>query len=339
MTRVLIISASEDTHARAIAKEVVRCGGNAEIIDFATLGSARSVAHRVKPTGRSRRLIRESADRVIDLDGVTSVWWRRPRQVALPDILASASDRRFAAREWASTLTSLFDRSVLRIVNDPHTEAKCAKPLQLEAARAVGISVPDTIITSDSAEAKAFVEAHHGNVVTKALNSPEVGVVDTRLWDSVCEAAINDLVFAPTIFQERVAGPADLRITVVGTEVFAASAADDGHGSPIDSRLDLDREWSAPRLGDSAVCQIRELMHRLGLRMGVLDFKLRDSGELVFLEVNPQGQWLFVEILTGMKIAAAVADLLMNSGEGRRESGPSVRSATTTAPHAAESAP
>ena len=52
-------------------------------------------------------------------------------------------------------------------------------------------------------------------------------------------------------------------------------------------------------------------MQRLGLRYGAADFRVAPDGDLVFLEVNPAGQWLFVEYATGQPIAAALADLLV----------------------------
>jgi glutathione synthase/RimK-type ligase-like ATP-grasp enzyme len=52
------------------------------------------------------------------------------------------------------------------------------------------------------------------------------------------------------------------------------------------------------------------LQRRLGLYYGAIDMRLTPDGEYVFLEVNPAGQWLFVERLTGMPIGQAVADLL-----------------------------
>ena len=51
-------------------------------------------------------------------------------------------------------------------------------------------------------------------------------------------------------------------------------------------------------------------MGELGLLFGTIDMKLTEGGEHVFLEVNPQGQFLYIEILTGLPIANAVADFL-----------------------------
>jgi hypothetical protein len=59
------------------------------------------------------------------------------------------------------------------------------------------------------------------------------------------------------------------------------------------------------------------LLEELGLRYGALDFRRRDDGAWSFLEVNPGGQWLFVEERTGQPITAALASLLARGEAGR----------------------
>jgi D-alanine-D-alanine ligase-like ATP-grasp enzyme len=55
------------------------------------------------------------------------------------------------------------------------------------------------------------------------------------------------------------------------------------------------------------------LLDRLELPMGMIDLKLTDDGEPVFLEVNPQGQFLFLQPLTEQPLLAAFADYLSAS--------------------------
>ena len=56
---------------------------------------------------------------------------------------------------------------------------------------------------------------------------------------------------------------------------------------------------------------LRSLMAALGLVYGAIDMRLTEEGEYVFLEVNPAGQWLFIEQRTGQPITAAVTDRLV----------------------------
>jgi len=55
---------------------------------------------------------------------------------------------------------------------------------------------------------------------------------------------------------------------------------------------------------------LRALMRRLGLVYGAIDLRLTPDGRYVFLEINPAGQFLYVEQQTGQPIAAALAALL-----------------------------
>jgi|GEM_PF-4386912 len=55
----------------------------------------------------------------------------------------------------------------------------------------------------------------------------------------------------------------------------------------------------------------RELLERLGLVFGCFDFVVQPDGEPVFLEVNQQGQFLFVEQATGQPLLDAFSELLL----------------------------
>jgi len=64
---------------------------------------------------------------------------------------------------------------------------------------------------------------------------------------------------------------------------------------------------------DSRTCELSlGLVRKLGLEMGVLDAKLLDTGEVCFLEVNPQGQFLFLEGATGFDLTGMCAAFLLD---------------------------
>ena len=54
----------------------------------------------------------------------------------------------------------------------------------------------------------------------------------------------------------------------------------------------------------------------LGLSYGAVDLVLTPEGRYVFLEINPNGQYLWVEDATGLPISDALCDLLMGSSIG-----------------------
>ena len=78
----------------------------------------------------------------------------------------------------------------------------------------------------------------------------------------------------------------------------------------LDWRRNLDVPFSESSLSDSSAAALRAVLRGLGLRMGVFDLKETPEGEVVWLEVNPQGQFLFAEGLSGCPLTAAFASFL-----------------------------
>jgi hypothetical protein len=241
---------------------------------------------------------------------VTAVWYRRPgRTVADPGITDSL-DRSFAENEWQFALDGFFSAMPVPVISPPLRQRAAIKPRQLAAASAAGLRVPKTLITSDAEEAVAFVRSH-SRVIHKAMSSPPHRLLDTREWSAFEESRLDDLALSPIVLQEMIEGPSDLRVTVVGQQLFTAEI----HGTPRyrgpDSRLDLDAPCNPYHLSDDVSHAILRVMETLGLAFGTVDLKRTWDGDFVFFEVNPQGQFLYIEIRTAQQISAAVADLLM----------------------------
>jgi len=62
---------------------------------------------------------------------------------------------------------------------------------------------------------------------------------------------------------------------------------------------------------------VRELLRGLGLRFAATDFVVTPAGEWYFLDLNPNGQWAWIEQETGLPICAAIADALSEGPPGR----------------------
>jgi hypothetical protein len=80
----------------------------------------------------------------------------------------------------------------------------------------------------------------------------------------------------------------------------------------VDSRLDTSVAFTRERLPASVSKSLTTLMGALGLVFGVLDIRLGLDGEYYFLEVNPQGQFAYLEIKTGLPIFASLAQFLVH---------------------------
>ena len=64
------------------------------------------------------------------------------------------------------------------------------------------------------------------------------------------------------------------------------------------------------RGGDAVADRLKELMRLLGLTFGGIDLVLTPDGDYVFLEVNPSGQWLWLDDKLTLGISDAIASWL-----------------------------
>ena len=203
-----------------------------------------------------------------------------------------------------------------------NSDADC-KPEQLLRAQSFGFDVPASLITQDPDSLRAFASTH-GPIICKALREGVVPSNGTRrlfhtevLRDQDL-ASLTDLGPEPYLFQALVEKRYDLRITVIGDEALGCKI--DSQSAPdarVDwrkgdiSRLSHTRYQLPPSLADRCV----KLTRSYGLRFAAIDLARRGDGEYTFFELNPNGQWAWIEHLTGLPLRAHLVDELV--GEGR----------------------
>lgn len=320
---IVIFAPADDEHAAAVARELDGSGARVEIVDLAgfpqRLSMTASYACCADCGGRDFAL--ELGDgRRLDLAEVGAVWWRRPRMPRISPDVADEGHRLFALGEAHEALTGTWHALDVFWVNDPaRDEIAHRKVLQLSVAQDVGLRIPRTLITNDPDEARRFVDARgYRDVIYKAFSATEREWRETRLLRAEELEQLDDVRYAPVIFQEYVAAVCDLRVTVVGDEVHAAAIHSQETAYPVDFRMDMaNARIEAAELPDAVTELLQALMARLGLVYGAIDMRRTPDGRYVFLEINPAGQWLFVEQRTGQPIAAAMARLLLERDAAR----------------------
>lgn len=205
-----------------------------------------------------------------------------------------------------------------RWLNDPVQQRLADnKPYQLDQAAQCGLRVPATVITSDPGRAQEFMREHPMSIVKPLALHPLSG---RMVYASVPEGdqlkRLEGLKLAPCIIQEMVPKAYELRITVVGDKVFSAEIMSQADaGTAIDYRrkpIQVDAvPVRATEIPHELKTSILALMSKLGLRFGCLDLVVTPDNGIVFLEVNPNGQWWFVQRETGLPIAEAIAAQLL----------------------------
>ena len=248
-------------------------------------------------------------DSVIDNE-YDVVWWRRARKPHLPKDSMHPSDYKFVARENALFYESLTNNMapIARWVNDKDAATRAiSKLLQLKLAVACDLTIPITLCSNDPQEIRCFFLKHEkSGVIYKPFCSnfwfEEGGVrisYTTKL--SFLELPSNELLqLTPSIFQKEIKKKYELRITYFDGYMVAAKLNSQAHAAgKVDWRAIPGKEMSIDPyiLPDYLEHQIRAFMKKMGLVFGSLDFIVNEESEYVFLEVNEQGQFLWIEEL------------------------------------------
>lgn len=303
----MIISSVNDAHAHAVIQALAERRVDVELLDLADFPTQLTLAIAFEDTHRRFTLHRASGG-TLDLSSVGAVWWRRPQPFRLPAALTDSTHRRFAWSEATTAFQGLYQAMDAFWVNDPVRDAAAHhKPWQLAVAQQIGLSIPATLMTSDPEEARDFWRRNEGCVIYKAFVSLREAWRETRRLRPEEEAFSEAVRTTPVIFQRFVEAVADVRVTIIGDEVFAAATDVREAEYPLDFRMNPDAQFEKHTLPDGVQDALRSLMHRLELQYGAIDLRLSPQGEYVFLEINPAGQFLWIENATGQKIAAALA--------------------------------
>jgi glutathione synthase/RimK-type ligase-like ATP-grasp enzyme len=184
------------------------------------------------------------------------------------------------------------------------------KPAQLVAAADLGFTLPPTLITNVPEDARMFIKAY-APVVYKAFRGvTATGGMAGAIWTQrvTAEELDESITVCPHLFQAEVSKGADVRVTVVGTQVFAFTVRTSDR--LLDWRAgDWDTLVYEPcEVPDDVRLAMLGYLNRFGLEFGCFDFVIGPDNQWNWLERNPNGQWGFLP--DAPRIAEAIADLL-----------------------------
>jgi ATP-grasp ribosomal peptide maturase len=246
-------------------------------------------------------------ERVVSMEGLRSIWIRRPSEPA-----AHAEDPSpWLTAESGQALYGMLDCTTARWMNDPGAAAKARnKPWQLRLAHQSGFPVPATVITTYPQIARQFAEQYRQVVVKSVSGKPPSDppmALPTTLVPP--DADFDGVAAGPTLLQRYIPKAADIRLTSVGDESFAArKAAEPGQ---VDGRFgDTGHSWQPVAVPARIARAVAMYKNLAGLAYGAFDFAEDSEGTWWFLECNQGGQFGFVELQTDQPIAEAVASWL-----------------------------
>lgn len=255
---------------------------------------------------------------IADFEKLKGIYYRAPVFLRTQSKNTLSVEEQLERSQWSSFLRNLilFENAVW--INNPVDTYRAEnKMYQLLMAKKCGMNIPDTHVTNSSDVIK-----EENLYIVKSLDTALFYDVEKRIelftYSNVVsgrELKDYDLHAAPVFIQEFLNPKVDCRITYIMGKMFPFQILKRGEGVYGDWRFDKEKlEYIPFILPETEKQKILSMMSALNLNFGGIDLALVD-GKYYFIEVNPTGEWGWLENSTGCEISKSIADALSLEGQ------------------------
>lgn len=300
------------------------------VIDYLNVANIRIVRINSKIFGGLNSINEITIDiprRQLLIDGheVKFIWFRKSPRLLLSDNIVDELIG-FFTREIHYFMYSLYifvNSTGMKVLGSGSYEyIDINKIRALMMASSVGLDVPETILSTRSADIVAFKE-EYGDLISKTIRNPEFIRSDQYKYSMYTKAVNFDKlgrtnVALPSIVQKNYLKKYELRIFIIDLDVFAAAVfSQDKDETQIDSRNYGKSQFRiVPYQLPSVVEEkLLLLMKLLSLNTGSIDMIVTHKGEYIFLEVNPVGQYEYLENLCNYPLNKRIASYILQNYE------------------------
>jgi glutathione synthase/RimK-type ligase-like ATP-grasp enzyme len=308
MTRFVVITSSPDPHVEMVQKHLDE---EFTIFDPMSLMLGDSLSYEL---AEGQFMVRTTDN---DLSSCSLIWYRKPTLPAGQELPVLPRFRPFTLSAYTNTVKAMYSLLAEKVwVSDVWAILRAnSKPLQLELASRVGFNVPRTLITSSKDVAARFIR-EVGRVITKPMGTEHIEfrgqafAVYTTTISALDDFSLEGLHIAPAIFQQAIEPALHLRVTIMGNQAWTCSIKWEYETEEnIDWRMGIAGGliYQSYNLPPALVEKCVEINKLLGTKFGAFDLILDKQGQYWFIEVNPNGQWGFVEEETGLPLSKAMA--------------------------------
>lgn len=314
---LLIVTNRSDVHADELIRRFHDSSVTVFRLNTEDVFKKVRVTLEIAPDGQWSGRIENEAGRQVCLQDVKVAWIRRP-DYSHGDLEALID--KFIVAEIRALIDCILAIPDIKFINEDFDARRAkTKAQQLIASGRLGIKVPRTIVTNSASDLKKFVDAAYGDLLVKPIYTSNFciggvkhGIFSRKVSREELLNVAHLVVNSPTQIQDYIEKAYELRITVVGDNVFPIRIdSQTNEVTRIDWRvrtslnphsiMDIPRE-----IGDFC----RKFVKCQNLVYGAMDFIVQPDGEFVFLENNPSGQYLWLESETGAPITEALVDYI-----------------------------
>lgn len=326
--KVVIVTHSEDNECVRMVTEALNAKG-AEAYRLDTDLFPTDVQISMSEDNQGKRHVLTVPDGEVNTDELTAVWYRR---LKLGHKIPTTMDPKLRTPSINESRTTFlgFLESLDTFVFDRFQKIRYAsnKQVQLQLARKVGLEIPRTLTTNKPDDVRAFFATCKTGMITKMQASfavyednKEKVVFTNKVTEKDLEE-LDGLALCPMTFQENIPKKLELRVTITGNRVFAASIdSQSSNKAQHDWRRDgagMVTEWQYYELPKEVETKLLKLMDGFGLNYGAVDFILTPDGKLVFLEINPGGEFFWLQTnAPHFPISEGIAEVLLGDAPRR----------------------
>src|SRR5438067_761830 len=321
---VLIITNELDEHADAVVVELNK--RNIPVFRFHPDDFPRACSISIEiQDGRIEGEI-SNEYRTVAFKDICAAWYRRAQNLFTESTsLTSTKIDNYVKAQSTSTLTTLCHGLQTFWVCHPHKLRRAdIKALQLAEASKAGLKTPHTLISNDPAKAAAFID-QLGETECAIKPLIPLGVKNEEGYRLPLTTILpkghplDSVALAPNIYQPYIHKAAELRCVVIGQNIFSVKINSQANESTRRDWRGGDCPLEIFALPEDVEAAILRLMDSFGINFASLDMILTPEGECVFLELNPNGQWLWLEEELGFPLVESMADLLTTNYSCERQ--------------------
>ena len=226
----------------------------------------------------------------------SSLFWRIPK-VDDARIYDGNDFEIFNFNKFLKYYIELLSQSSNSMVKHPHSSNAENKLIQHKIAQSLGFTLPKTYIGNNKDE---VLNLFGEKVLFKPLQSQ--GVADNSFVGPTLikrqELLELTIVSLPGIFQNFIEKKYEVRIALWEDDYASCKISPNSGAYGFDWRIWPKEEFCVELFSppDNLIFLCRKMLKSLNLNFGVFDFIMGKDNNLYFLEVNPAGSYLFLEL-------------------------------------------
>lgn len=306
---IAIVTTHGDIHASIIATKLKKRGYLCHIFETDNISQSAPLSFSIKNKYQNF-FATDIFGEKIKIADLNVCWWRRISNVQNIELNKNQEDIYTAP---SSTSRCAFIGGFITNFNGTFLSSPEAtaiaenKLVQLKAAKEIGLPIPETLISNTIEDIIEFGNKHE-NIVVKSLISLNGKMIPARKIHFQ-QIDKDEASLAPTIFQRCINGKKHVRAIIFGDDailVYFESLNLDWRGHAIQNMQIINGEQETKK-------KLVRLCKKMRLMMGIADLKYDKDGDLIFLEMNPQGQFIYVEPYINLSISDIFADFILNT--------------------------